>query len=234
MEEKNMQEQIDSINKKLDIILEEIELQKKHRREIDDLKDDLTRVGNDIYKTAVVELEEIHDYFSAEDILHLGKKLLRNVSTISQVIEQMESIKGFFQDAAPLSRESFIDWMNKLDEFDKKGYFTFIKELGNVADKVVSSFSADDVKHLGDNIVTILNTIKALTQPDMLHSINNAVHVYKNLDIEITKKSSIFSLLKEINTIEFKNGMAFAIQFLKNVANPSENEITTLNNEQNN
>jgi len=234
MEEKNMQEQINAINNKLDIILEEIELQKRHRREIEDLKDDLTRVGNDLYKTAVVELEEVHDYFSTDDILHLGKKLLRNVNTISRVIEQMESIKDFFQDASPLSRESFIDIMDKLDEFDKKGYFAFIKELGNVADKVVSSFSVEDVKNLGDNIVTILNTIKALTQPDMLHSINNAVYVYKNLDIEITKKSSFFSLLKEINTVEFKNGMAFAIQFLKNVANPPEQEITTLNNEQNN
>ena len=231
MEEKNMQEQINSINKKLDIILEEIELQKRHRREMDDLKDDLTRVGNDLYKTAVVELEEVHDYFSADDILHLGKKLLINVNTISHIIEQMESIKDFFQDAAPLSRESFIDWMNKLDEFDKKGYFAFIKELGNVADRVVTSFSVEDVERLGDNIVTILNTVKALTQPDMLNSINNAVHVYKNLDIEITTKTSIFSLIREINTPEFKNGMAFAVQFLKNIANQ---EITKINKEQTN
>ena len=140
MEDKNIQLQIDAINNKLDFIIEEIEFQKRHRREIEDLKDDLTRVGNDLYKTAVIELEEVHDYFSSDDILHLGKKLLRNVNTISQVIEQMESIRDFFQDAAPLTRESFIDWMNKLDEFDKKGYFAFIKELGNVADNVVSSF----------------------------------------------------------------------------------------------
>ena len=46
------------------------------------------------------------------------------------------------------------------------------------------SFSPEDVKHLGDNIVTILNTIKNLTQPDMLHAINNAVTVYKNIDVE--------------------------------------------------
>ena len=65
----------------------------------------------------------------------------------------------------------------------------------------------------------------------MLNSINNAVHVYKNLDIEITTKASIFSLIREINTPEFKNGMAFAVQFLKNIANQ---EITKVKKEQNN
>ncbi len=76
MEEIKTQNQIDEINRKLDLILEEIELQKKHRREMEDLKDDLFRVGKDLYETAVVELEEVHDHIQTGDILHLGKKLL--------------------------------------------------------------------------------------------------------------------------------------------------------------
>ena len=81
MVEVKEQSHIDEINQKLDIILEEIELQKKHRREMEDLKDDLFRVGKDLYETAVVELEEVHDHINTGDILHLGKKLLRNVIT---------------------------------------------------------------------------------------------------------------------------------------------------------
>ncbi len=53
MEDKIMQTQIDEINRKLDLVLDEIEHQKKHRREMDDLKDDLMRVGTDLYSTAV-------------------------------------------------------------------------------------------------------------------------------------------------------------------------------------
>ena len=37
-----------------------------------------------------------------------------------------------------------------------RGYFEFIKESQNVVDKVVTSFSKEDVKALGDNVVTIL------------------------------------------------------------------------------
>ncbi|MHB1687777.1 MAG: helical membrane plugin domain-containing protein [Ignavibacteriaceae bacterium] len=235
MEETNIQNQIDSINQKLDIILEEIELQRKHRREMDDLKDDLTRIGKDLYQTTVVELEEMHDQINSGDILHFTKKLLRNITNLTKTFEQLENVRGFLQDAAPLTRHSFIDLMNKLDEFDRKGYFQFIKELGNVVDKVVTSFTIDDVKNLGDNVVTILNTVKNLTQPDMLHAINNAVSVYKKLDIEISENVSFFSLIKEINTPEMKKGLAFGIKFLKSMAvSNGQSKIVNINNAQTN
>jgi len=218
MEDKNLQAQINELNSKLDIILEEIELQRKHRREMEDLKDDLMSVGKDLYETAVDELDQIHDHVNTRDILHFGKYMLRNVNTISKVIQQLESTKDFLKDASPLIREYVIDFIAKLDEFDRKGYFELFKESQNVFDNVITSFSKEDVKALGENIVTILNTIKNLTQPEMLNAINNAVNVYKNLDIEISKEVSLFRLLKEMNTPEFKRGAAFLIQFLKNIS----------------
>ncbi|RKY90250.1 MAG: hypothetical protein DRQ01_09490, partial [Ignavibacteriae bacterium] len=149
MEDKSMQAQISEINRKLDLVLDEIELQKKHRREIDDLKDDLMRVGTDLYSTAVTELEEVHDHLQTGDILHLGKKLLRNVNTMNKMFDQLESAKDFLEDASPLVRESIIDFMAKMDEFDRKGYFQFFNELQNVMDNVVTSFTVEDVKALG-------------------------------------------------------------------------------------
>lgn len=235
MADKNMQNQIDEINKKLDIILEEIEHQKRHRREMDDLKDDLTRVGKDLYLTAVDELEEVHDHISTGDMLYLGKKVLRNVNNITKMLEQLESVTDFIHDASPLTREYILDFMKKMDELDRKGYFEFIKESTKILDNIVTGFSVADVKKLGDNIVTIMNTVKNLTQPDMLHSINNAVAVYKKLDIEVEKKVSVFKLLKELNNPELKRGIAFSIQFLKNLTKkPEENNLIKVNSNQQN
>jgi uncharacterized protein YjgD (DUF1641 family) len=212
------QTQIDDINYKLNIILEEIELQRQHRRMMEDLKDDLYRVGKDLYESAIVELEEVHDHINTGDILHLGKKLLRNVNNLSKAFDQLESVRDFARDVSPLFRESILDLMKKLDELDRKGYFQFAKELQKATDNVVTSFTAEDAKHLGENIVTILNTVKNLTQPDMLNAINNAVAVYKNIDIKIDEKVSLMSLLKELNSPEVKRGLAVGLKFLKNLA----------------
>jgi len=218
MEEKNIQSQIDALNGKLDIILEEIEHQRRHRKEMEDLKDDLMRVGTGIYQTAITELEEIHDHASGEDILFLGKKLLRNMNNITQTFELLENAKGFLQDFSPVSRELIIDAMHKFDEFDRKGYFEFLKEFENIADKVVTSFSVEDVKALADNVVTILNTVKNLTEPEMLKALNNALFVYKNLDINIEDDVSYFKLFKELKSPEMKKGLAFGIKYLKNLS----------------
>ena len=234
MEEKNTQNQINDINRKLDIILEEIELQRRHRREMEDLKDDLMRVGKDIYNTTVEELEEVHDYIETGDMLYLGKKLLRNVNNITKTFEMMENAKDFMEDFAPISRELAIDFMNKMDEFDRKGYFEFIRELNKGLDNVVESFSVEDVKALGDNLVTILNTIKSLTQPDMLQAVNNAVSVYKNMDIEIKEDVSLMSLIRELNNPETRKGLAFAIRFLKNLSTQNDNKLIEFKSTQTN
>ena len=234
MEDQNLQDQVFELNRKLDLVLEEIEHQKRSRREMDDLKDDLMRVGKDLYSTAVDELEEVHDHLNTGDLLHLGKKLLRNVNTISNGVEQLESIKDFLEDFAPISRQSVIDFMQTLDEFDRKGYFEFMKQFRAMTDNIVTSFSVEDVKNLGDNVVTILNTIKSLTQPDMLQAINNAVSVYKNLDIQVSEKVSTFSLIKELNSPEVKKGLAFGIEFLKNLAKQQNENLTEIKNIQTN
>ncbi|MBU1099543.1 MAG: DUF1641 domain-containing protein [Bacteroidetes bacterium] len=222
MDEKNIQEQINGINSKLDIILEEIALQRRHRLEVEDLKEDLMRVGKDLYQSTVTELEEVHDHLDTGDILFLGKKLLRNVKTLTKTFEQLEGVRDFVNDFAPISKELTIDFMNKLDEFDRKGYFEFAKEFTKAIDNVVTSFTPGDVKALGENMVTIINTVKNLTQPDMLNAINNAVNVYNNLDIKVEENVSTLALLKELNTPETKKAMSFALRFLKNLSQQQE------------
>ncbi len=222
MDNANLQTQIDALNGKLDIILEEIEHQRRHRREMEDLKDDLMRVAHDLYHTAVEELEEIHDEVSTGDIAYLGKKLLRNVNNLTSAFEQLENVRDFVEDFAPISRQLSLDLMRQLHEMDRKGYFEFMREFMRMTDNIVTSFTVEDVKNLGDNVVTILNTVKNLTQPDMLQAINNALHVYKKLDITVEGDVSMMKLLREVNSPEVRRGLAFMTQFLKNLAETQE------------
>lgn len=224
MEQKDIQLQLDELNNKLNFIISEIELQRKQRSEIEDLKTDLLRVAKDVYSTSLEEFEQVHDYLKTGDIFHLFKKLLRNINNLSNLFDQLENVRDFLKDFTPISRELIIDFMKKLDEFDKKGYFEFLKESQNIVDNVVTSFTVEDVKALGDNIVTILNTVKNLTQPDMLQSVNNALNVYKKLDIEIKEDISLIKILKELNQPETKKALYFTLQFLKSLSTLNEKE----------
>lgn len=214
-----MQEQINDINLKLDIILNEIDKQRRLRSEMDDLKDDLMRVSKEVYDSAVLELEEVSDNIKTGDILFLFKKLLRNINNITKTFEQLENVRDFVQDAAPVSRELFNDFMMMLDEMDRKGYFRFLKEISFMTDTIVQNYSTKDVKDFGEKIIKIMDTFNNLTQPEILDKINDAIEIYKNTEFEPDKKVTTMSLIRELNSPETKKALAFLIKYLKRLSN---------------
>lgn len=215
MPENNIQSQIDEINRKLDIILEEVAAQKASRETMEDLVDDVSIIGKDIFKNTVTALDKAGVELDTDAIEGIGIKLVRNIGNINEFLETMESLQDFIKDLSPILHQVGLDAVNKMNELEQKGYFEFLRELGLMMDNIVTHFSKEDVKALADNVVTILETVKNLTQPDMLKAINNATTIYKNLDMEDVEEYSIFKAMRELRKPEMKKGIGFMITFLK-------------------
>ena len=84
-------------------------------------------------------------------------------------------------------------------------------------------YAVQDVRELAENIVTILETVKGMTQPDMLLALDNGVKVYKSLDTHNIPEYSVWKAMKELRTPEMKKGMGFMITFLKNLSKEENN-----------
>lgn len=217
MAEQNIQLQIDEINKKLDLILEEIFIQRQNREAIKDLIDDLSIIGKDVFKNSVIELDKAGIELNGEALAGTGIRLIRNIDNINEFLDTLESINDFLKDASPIMRQIGLDTIQKMHELDQKGYIDFFRELIKVLDNIVTGFSKDDVKALADNIVTILSTVKSITQPDMLEALNNGVKVYKSIDTRNIPEYSLWKAMMEMRTPEMKRGLGFMITFLKNL-----------------
>jgi uncharacterized protein YjgD (DUF1641 family) len=235
MENKLIEQQIEDINRKLDFITDYIRQQQSRQLEWEELKADLTVIGKDIFQTAVLELDEVSYSFDTNDLLFLLKKLLRNTQNITRLLDQVESASDFLKDATPLSKQIFSQLLDTLQQLEKKGYFEFGREMLKVLDTVVTSFTPEDIKLLRENITAILMTIKNLTQPQMLGSINNAVHFFQKMDVVVDQKITYWHLMKELRDPELKRGLAFVIQFMKNMVYSNgnqQNQILNKNNKQ--
>lgn len=214
----DMQEQINAMNRKLDIVLEEITIQKQKRQEVEDLVTDLSIIGKDMFKASVDELDHAGVELDTEALKSLLFRLLRNVGTLNDMVEMLESATDLAKDAAPIIHQMGLQGVNHMNELEKKGYFDFIKELFIVADNIISHFSQEDVRMLAENVVTILETIKNLTQPEMLGAMNNAVNIYKKIETKDIQEYSMWKAFKEMRTPEMKKGIGFMITFLRNIA----------------
>ncbi|NQT63254.1 MAG: DUF1641 domain-containing protein [Candidatus Marinimicrobia bacterium] len=211
--------QLAEIQTTLDGITAELALVKQQRQEMEDLKEDLTRVAKDLFAGAIEEFEDIAPFVRTGDFLHLVKLILRNTNNITEVIGKLESALDFFEDFKPIGKELFGDTLDTLDKFDRAKYFEFASEAVHISDNVVEHFSAEDVKQLADNIVPILETVKAITQPEMVGAVKNAIMVFGTLDVKGIKQVSIWKAMRELNTPEMKRGLGFMVAFLKNIAN---------------
>ncbi|WP_430816792.1 DUF1641 domain-containing protein [Carboxylicivirga sp. RSCT41] len=218
MNETDLQAQINQLNQKMDIVLDIVTRQQQKTESVEDLLSDLQIVGKDMYDTAVVELENQQVEIDVDEIKMLGIRLLHNIENIGVVLSMFESMVDFTKDAGPLVRESIIDMTSRLHEFEQKGYFEFFAEAAKVIDNVVSAFSKEDVAQLADNIVTILNTVKSLTQPEMMHAMDNALRAYNSMQMENVPEYSVFKLMREINKPEMKKAMGFMVTFMKNIS----------------
>ena len=218
MDNSNIQEQINDINRKLDIVLDEIVAQRETRKSIEDLTADLTIIGQDMFASTVTELDNAGVEVDGEAVKVLILKLIRNVDTLTELFEMLESGKDLLSDLTPIIQQVGLDGMHLMNDVEQKGYFNFLRESMKIMDNIVTHFSVEDLQSLADNIVTILETVKNLTQPEMLKTINNTLTVYKSIQINNIEEYSIFKALREMNSKEMKKGIGFMITFLKNIS----------------
>lgn len=218
MADKDLQKQIDDINVKLDAILECATAQKLRSARLDDLMDDVNIISKDAFRSTVEELEKQGVELNWDDLKFLAFKLLKNIGKFTFVLDTFESIYDLMQDMGPVAREVIIDMIRKMHELEQKGYFDFFDALISIMDNIVTHYTREDVEMLADNIVIIMDTMKNMTQPEMLQALNNAVNIYQKLDVENIPEYTIWKAMKEMRTPELKKGIGFMITFLKNLS----------------
>lgn len=213
----NTAKQIEELNLKVDTILEYVNQQRLKSQAIDDLVADVSIIGKDAYDSTVKALDEHEVVLDPDQLRELAIRAAQNVGNFNTLLDTLGSAMDLMRDVGPIANEVIIDTTKKLHEFEQKGYFDFMREFGAVIDNVVTHYDVSDVRLLADNVVTILDTVKDLTQPDVLKSIDTAVKVFSNMETEDVPEYSIFRVMREINKPEMKKAWGFLFTFLKNM-----------------
>lgn len=218
MEEKALQTQIAELNQKVDLLLEYVNQQRLKTNQLEDLVADVSIVGKDMYDSTVEELDNRMVNLDIDQVKGLVLRVLRNIENMNKALEMFESVNDLIKDASPIFNEVIIDFTKKMNEFDQKGYFEFFAEAGNVFDNIITHYKPEDVRELSNNIVNIVDTVRAATQPKLMDAINNSVKIYGSMETENIPEYSIFKVMKEMNKPEMKRALGFFVTFMKNMA----------------
>ncbi len=215
-----MEQALAELNQKLDALTAQVvyladqaQLAERQREERSELMRDLTPIADQAYHMAIEQLEEVQEYIDLGDLLRLLKRLARNGRNLETLLDQFESVMDLTQTVGPLTDEAFGKAVATLTDLEQKGYFTFARGGKRIADNIVTSFSAEDVERLGDNIVLILNTIKDMTQPEIMGFVRSTLLVAER-EVEKPVDISYHGLLRQMRDPAVRRGLALTMRVM--------------------
>ncbi len=208
------QEQFVQLMTRLDRIEDHLGEQRRRQEELDELKSDLIPIANQMVKLSIDELAEIGYEFRLEDLLFLLKRLLRDTHLLLKGLDQLESMMDLGEELNRLSKPMFNQAVEELDRLEREGYFAFAREGWRIVERVVSEFEEDDVRALADNVVTILKTVRNMTQPEIMALANQSVEAIRETPAA-DENVSAWKLLKEMGSPQVRKGMARMLNLLK-------------------
>lgn len=209
------------IHQKLDYLVIKMEDYWRRQEEMEELKNDLIPVANHMIKLSIDELAEIGSEFQLEDLLFLLKRLLRDTHLLVDLLTRVESMADLFDEIVPIGNQAFNQTVELLDRLERQGYFAFAKASWNIVERIVSEFSEEDVNALGDNIVLILNTVKEMTQPEIMNFVRNTLLIAEQ-EVDKPVDTSYRGLLRQMQDPAVRRGLALTMRVLHVVGSQAE------------
>lgn len=209
------------INQKLDLLAaqiaylsEQAQIAERARESNQELLEILTPIARDGMRMVSDEMSDVQAYLNPQDLVRLLKKFISHAGQFEALLDQLDSMNDLLEIAGPISKEGMHKATEIFGEMEQKGYFALAQSGLRMTDNIVTSFTPADADKLGDNIVLILNTVKDLTQPQILTFVRNTL---SNAEREIEKPVDISygALLGQMRDPAVRRGLALTLRVMR-------------------
>ena len=218
-----LNQKIDLLTAQVSYLSEQAQLAERQRLERLELVRDVTPLANQAFSLAIEQLEEVQEYIDLNDLLRLFKRFLRNGRNLEKMLDQLESLADLIETVSPLADDAFGKAVDVMAGLESRGYFAFAQSGMKLVDNIVTSFSVEDVDRLGDNIVLILNTVKDMTQPEIINFVRSTLLVAEKA-IEKPVDVSYLGLVRQMRDPAVRRGLALTLRVMQVIGSQAASE----------
>lgn len=212
-----LNDRLDHLSAQIDMIANELTVQRQSREKWSELVETLQPVASGAMDMATAELSELSEDVTIDDATEFLRTVARSLPQLNALMSQLDSMSQLVEVLSSLSGPAMERVTDALATADDKGYFAFARQGTAIADRIVTEFSEDDVAALGDNVVTILNAVKEMTQPEVMAMVQRtAVTMQEGEDVH-TDPPSMFALVKSMRQPQTRRGLARVVAMLNTV-----------------
>jgi uncharacterized protein YjgD (DUF1641 family) len=216
-----LEEKIDVLTEQVQLLTVEAAAQRKRRVALEELQADLTPIAMTAIERSADTLERVQ--IDPSDLVQLAVRVAANADMLEGMLIQLQSLNELAADTKPIVAQGVEMAINQAAMFEEKGYFEFADATVGILDRIVTTYTREDVEALGDNIVQMLEIVKDLTQPQMLAVAQRLLDVVHR-QAEMAEREpeedppGLIALAGKMRDPEIRRGMGRALDTFKAVS----------------
>ena len=145
------------------------------------------------------------------DLANLAASVAQLSKNVSELARADAARKDLFEEFTPIAREIMAHLTTRLDDAERRGYFALGRAALEVVERVADHYGPDDVRLLGENVVAILDTVRRVTQPDILGVVRDVTEAVAG----DTAPVGLYGMMKATRDDDVRHGFGVLVALLK-------------------
>jgi tRNA 2-thiouridine synthesizing protein E len=146
-------------------------------------------------------------------------ELAHTRASLDELVAHARAQSEFIDEMRPVAKSAMDAGIERFGEWEERGYFAFGRAALRVADRVVTSYTPEDVDALGDSVVAILDTVRALTQPEVLALVQEGAEALEAA--EDAAPIGVVGLARASGDVNVQKGMGVLVAGLRHMGRAS-------------
>ena len=207
---------LERLDRKLDRLGDQVGHLYQRTVAMEELKDELMPLARDAMGAMQEELGAIEHEFNSDEIAYLLRKVLRNTPRFIRFLDRLEALDGLMVELEPLSKEVLRGAVDTLQQAEDRGWFRLLRGGLGLMDEVAAHASDEDIQRLHDNVLALVDTVKQMTQPQMLTMANETLRVMQAPASH--HRVGVIGLMRALRDPEIQEGVGVLLELLRQTA----------------
>ena len=192
-----METEIKTIHRKIDGLATDMEKITRRLQSLDELKEDVSLFTNDAFSSLIQFLGEVEGQFQTRDLLSLIQKALRNLRGLASLLDQLQSFRELMEDASPLFKEMFSEFVHQLDQMEKEGVLQNLAGVAQSLTRMISEFSPSEIERIFAGATRAGKAAAHLATEDNLAWLERVALAAANRDTSSAGSPSLFRIMRK-------------------------------------
>lgn len=213
------------LNRRLDVMSSQIGHLYERTLAVEELKNELVPVMREMMGAARQELALIEEEVDSQLMAHLLRQVMRSTPRLIRLLEHLESLESLMDEVQPLGKDAVRAVVDLLQQAEDRGWLRLAQGGVDLFDRLASETSQQDIDRLADNVVTIVDTVKRMTQPEMLELVNQTFGALS--PEQEAPKIGLWKMMRAMRDPEVQQGLGVIVEMTRRMARHRAGAVET-------